>query len=442
MRHQAPTLIRDVFRRARVLGLLAGSAAVLAGGCGSEAGLDPYAQELSEPTDDPPTLPVVGGEETPVCGVPMTAKIPGCTATLISPTVLLTAKHCGPKAGMNIQFGEKPPFAFTIKPTKCVTAPNNDSAYCILPADERLAKIPTVPVLHGCEYTKFMKPGARILGVGFGQTMGTGPARAKLMVEVPVVNVRGNFIDVGDKMHDLCFGDSGGGAYIHLKDGDKDWGWRMVGTVTGTARIPGGGACGGTDYTTVLRHIKLIEDTEKIDITPCTNAAGDWEPGPNCVGFLTDIQSGGGAWPNCTAGARTAAAIDSCGMGPGPSTPPPPPGGEGPGPGTPPPAPTGGQPGTPPTPPTGGTPPGEGGTPPPVTPPTPPVTPPTPPAVGGSAPTGMPPTGPTPPPGAGPDSQHVDGGFGCAVAGGRTSTAGVWSLGLLALVLAARRRRR
>jgi hypothetical protein len=273
--------------------------------------------------EDPPdevegtTREVVGGEPSPACSVPMTVKIPGCTATLISPTILLTAKHCGPKAGMNVQFGEKTPFAFTVKATRCATAGDSDAAYCILPDDERLKTVPTVPVLHGCEYTKFMKVGARILGVGFGDTRGTGPARTKNAVEVPVVRVRDPFIDTGDKTHDLCFGDSGGGAYIHLVDGDKDWGWRVIGTVTGTARVAGGAPCGGTDFTTVLRHIKLIEGAEKIDITPCTDAQGAWAPGADCKDFLTDIRTGGGAWPQCNYGPKTTIPIDSCSGSPG-----------------------------------------------------------------------------------------------------------------------------
>ncbi|HET6284173.1 MAG TPA: trypsin-like serine protease [Polyangia bacterium] len=255
---------------------------------------------------------VVGGMPAAVCGFPMTAKIPGCTSTLLTPTILLTAKHCGPKAGMNVQFGEKTPYAFTVKTTKCVTAPDSDAAYCVLPDDDRLKKVPTVPPLHGCEYTKFMKAGATLMGVGWGQTKGTGPSGTKNQGEVPVVRVRDPFIDVGDTDSDLCFGDSGGGAYIHLVEGDKDWGWRVIGTVTGTARIPGGAPCGGTDYTTVLRHIKLIEQNEQIDVTPCTGQAGNFAPGPGCADLLTDIRTGGGTWPDCIAGPRTTLPVDSC----------------------------------------------------------------------------------------------------------------------------------
>jgi MYXO-CTERM domain-containing protein len=296
--------------RAAVLCLI--GAGLILGSCSQ-----PGSENDPQDEDEGPTLEIVGGAANPACSVPMTAKIPGCTATLISPTILLTAKHCGPKAGMNVQFGEKTPFAFTVKAAKCATASDSDAAYCVLPDDERLKTVPTVPVLHGCEYTKFMKVGARILGVGFGDTMGTGPARTKNAVEVPVVRVRDPFIDVGDKTHDLCFGDSGGGAYIHLVEGDKDWGWRVIGTVTGTARVPGGAPCGGTNFTTVLRHIKLVENAEKIDVTPCTDAQGAWAPGADCKDFLTDIRTGGGAWPMCNYGPKTTAPIDSCGDGPG-----------------------------------------------------------------------------------------------------------------------------
>jgi MYXO-CTERM domain-containing protein len=91
----------------------------------------------------------------------------------------------------------------------------------------------------------------------------------------------------------------------------------VIGTVTGTARVPGGAPCGGTNFTTVLRHIKLVETAEKIDITPCTDAQGAFAPGPDCKDFLTDIRTGGGAWPMCNYGPKTTAPIDSCGDGPG-----------------------------------------------------------------------------------------------------------------------------
>jgi MYXO-CTERM domain-containing protein len=405
----------------------------------------------ADPSDpaDPPTLAVVGGETSAVCGVPMTAKIPGCTATLVSPTILLTARHCNPRAGMQVQFGEKAPFAFSVRATKCVSDRTSDAAYCVLPADERLARIPTVPVLHGCEYTKFMKAGAKVLGVGFGDTRGTGPARTKLEVEVPVARVRETFIDVGDRTHDLCFGDSGGGAYIHLTDGDKDWGWRMIGTVTGTARVPGGAPCGGTNYTTVLRHIRLIEMNEQIDITPCTDANGAFTPGPECQGFLTDIQTGGGAWPACEYGPRTTLAIDSCDAGPGTSAPPgamPPPVVTPPvvtpPPATPPPAPP--PAGNPPIDPPPATAPPPAPTPAPTAPPPAPTPPP---ATGGLAPgappAGTPGNGLTPGvPAAGADQKIVDAGFGCQVGGASAPAALALPLVFLALLGVRRRRSR
>ncbi|HXI58965.1 MAG TPA: trypsin-like serine protease [Polyangia bacterium] len=260
---------------------------------------------------------VVGGMPSAICGFPMTAKIPGCTSTLLTPTILVTAKHCKPVAGMTIQFGEKSPYAFSVKATKCVSAPDSDAAYCVLPDDDRLKKVPTVPPLSGCEYTRFLKAGVKIMGVGWGDTMGTGPARTKNQAEVPVIKVADPFISTGDPKTDLCFGDSGGGSYIHLVEGAKDWGWRVVGTVTGTTRIPGGAACGGTSYTSILRHIKLIEQMENIDVTPCTDAAGNLTPGAACTNLLTDIVTGGGAWPDCAPGPTTTMPIDSCsGAGP------------------------------------------------------------------------------------------------------------------------------
>ncbi|HEY0714320.1 MAG TPA: trypsin-like serine protease [Polyangia bacterium] len=261
-----------------------------------------------------PLLHVVGGKPSAVCGFPMTAKIPGCTSTLLTPTILITARHCKPTAGMTVQFGEKTPYGFSVRAVKCVSAPDSDAAYCVLPDDERLKRVPTVPPLHGCEYTKFMKAGAQITGVGWGDTKGTAPSRTKNQAVVPVVRVGNPLIATGDPDTDLCFGDSGGGGYIHLVEAGRDWGWRVFGTVTGTTRIPGGAACGGTSYTSVQRHVRMIEENENIDVTPCTDAQGRWAPGPACTAFLVDPSAGGGGWPVCPSGPLTSLPQDSCGM--------------------------------------------------------------------------------------------------------------------------------
>jgi hypothetical protein len=35
----------------------------------------------------------------------------------------------------------------------------------------------------------------------------------------------------------------------------------------------------------IANHVKAIEANEMLDVTPCTDAAGKWEGGPNCKDF-------------------------------------------------------------------------------------------------------------------------------------------------------------
>jgi hypothetical protein len=70
-----------------------------------------------------------------------------------------------------------------------------------------------------------------------------------------------------------------------------------------------------TVYVNIANHVKAIEANEGIDVTPCTNAEGKWEPGPNCKDFPSNPQSGTGTYPMCSV-QPTTGPIDSCNGGP------------------------------------------------------------------------------------------------------------------------------
>src|SRR5262249_26838601 len=69
--------------------------------------------------------------------------------------------------------------------------------------------------------------------------------------------------------------------------------------------------CSST-YVNIANHVAQIEQREDIDVTPCTDDAGAWDPGPECNQQLVDPQHGTGSWPACEV-ALTTKPVASCG---------------------------------------------------------------------------------------------------------------------------------
>jgi hypothetical protein len=191
-------------------------------------------------------------------------------------------------------------------------ASGNDWAYCVLPEDARVAQMPITPPLVGCEAEKFLKPGAMAWVVGFGTTGPSGQGSGvKREVEVKINKVSSGVLDIGDRAVGACHGDSGGPLYVQLTDGTHDWGLRVAGSTSG----PGDNRCDctcSTTYVNIAQHVKAIEMNENIDVTPCTDASGNWAPGPDCHDFQRAPGMASGAYPTCEV-AKTIGPIDSCG---------------------------------------------------------------------------------------------------------------------------------
>ena len=270
--------------------------------------------------------PIVGGEETPECGWPtavhFVASLGGntqaeCTATLVHPKMITIAAHCvdegtpeeiffgdtrdhdGPGRSVRIEHCEE----------KGGQQAGEDFAYCIL--EEEVNDVSIIPILYGCELQQ-LQEGEQVALVGFGNIDEDTPSPGghKRWVEAPVVELDEKTIDLGESGHSNCFGDSGGPAYFQLADGS----WRVFGA-TSTSYVVNDVACAheGT-WAFTPYYVPWIEESSGLDVTPCYDADGSWNPGPDCGGVPKNPEQSTGTWAQmCRQTEQLSGFLSTCG---------------------------------------------------------------------------------------------------------------------------------
>lgn len=285
-------------------------ATLLLGGSAAAAGTQPT-DTLGQPVDP---LAIYGGEPAGACEFPSAGTLGSCTATLVHPQLITYAAHCGTNYS-SVKFADDANGpGITASTQTCRRHPSyngigtgTDFAYCTLSSPVE-GVVPTPPLM-GCE-VDVLTEGKDVWIVGFGNNDDGGYGRKykahttfNYFDSVGDANIGGGGVTV-------CQGDSGGPAYVQLPTEDGfDGSWRAFG-IASYIYTP----CGNEGFSAVIhRAVDWIEEDSGIDITPCHDADGTWNPTEECTEFPLQIETGSGSWDSACAPGDLTGYASSCG---------------------------------------------------------------------------------------------------------------------------------
>lgn len=273
-------------------------------------------------SDTTPTSRIAHGEEVKTCGfAPVILGPKNCTATLVHPKLVICAAHCGTQI-RSVTFGEGIRKAGRrVAVDYCKKHPDHpgnegtDWSFCVL--KEEVTDIPIIPPAFGCELDEHFKVGQKVTQVGYGANKGKHPqvtgGGIKRWGENEITEMgftHADNIKVGPNPKNVvgCPGDSGGPLLVKVKDGS----WRTVAIASKYS-----GNCGAENpfniYAGIKKAVTWIEQESKIDITPCFDSDGTWNPTKDCGGFYSGGAGVEGSWDSGCKEAPKSGYSSTCG---------------------------------------------------------------------------------------------------------------------------------
>ena len=261
---------------------------------------------------DETTQAITGGSVARTCQFPTTVQLSGCTGTLIHPQIVVTAGHCGIDHRVAI-FGElvnTPVSRVAIEYCRAYKRTGSETtltdwAFCKLA--NAITAVPPTPPLMGCE-TEYIRIGQKVVIAGYGRTEADeGGLGVKRWVETTINRLdSGRGLQIGGNGKAPCYGDSGGPAYVKLADGS----WRTLAIDSAGLGL----SCMAGDLMSPMhRAVPWIERESGIDVSPCHDSNGNWNPSPSCRGFSTQPELEGRVWSNGCAEPAPSAPGATCG---------------------------------------------------------------------------------------------------------------------------------
>ncbi|NVB37782.1 Ig-like domain-containing protein [Pseudenhygromyxa sp. WMMC2535] len=252
-----------------------------------------------------PTTALAGFGAPPLYGV-------ACGTTLIHPELIVVYEECVAPVTSPVDFGELPwsgahqevDLLSTLAEDACVYHPSRPFAVCRLaePVD-----LPITPIVFGCE-TEIFELGRQVAMVGYGADTypegdGEEPTKrwgwSRLVAVDPYTLTTAEDQAVGCGAWDL-----GTPLYVRYPDGS----WHVAGIATKTADCKA-----HTYYERLDVSAAWIEDTFGLDVTPCHDIDGTWNPSDECQNLSQAGPTGTGTWDDWCEGTPAVAYSQTCG---------------------------------------------------------------------------------------------------------------------------------
>jgi V8-like Glu-specific endopeptidase len=218
-----------------------------------------------------------------------------CTASVISPTVLLTAAHCVDPAetGANAQFfilegsdiNSAQPSNVNVSNTAFnpmfdTTHPENGYDVGVVVLDRSLGRTP-LPFAHTAPTNAMVGQPVRLVGYGLNNETQQAGAGVKRQVTTVLDDFDSLLLHIGDDTHETCSGDSGGPAFMQVAG---------VETIVGVTSF-GNQTCTGGGYDTRIDdYLSWINTYVNTTCTPMCSGrtCGDDGCGGSCGGCGTN----------------------------------------------------------------------------------------------------------------------------------------------------------